>query len=392
MFSIIDTAEEHIVFQLKLSILQIYKEIIYDLLTGEKDLKVKENPVKGIYVDGLTEVFIDSKEAFLDYLNVSQQQRIVSGTKLNQYSSRSHSILILEVTSTSEKENFSKKGILNLVDLAGSEKVSKTGAVGETLEEAKKINSSLSALGNVIHSLTGNSDKAHVPYRDSKLTRILQESLGGNYKTTLIVTCSPHSYHFEETVSSLKFAQRAKSIKNKAKINIKVTYEELQKINTNLKSELELKTQELDNLKELIQENKIYNKKKTNPIKIQSALMDNQSLLLDQEINLDNINNDINNNCNDLKCKETFFEIKKLKDEIDNFKIELQEKEDNIKNLNSQVEEFQQNVKLLENFDLCNSLNSLSKKLKDLENLKTKDFKEQNYDKIKEQIKNSKVN
>ena len=91
----------------------------------------------------------------------------------------------------------------------------------ETLEEAKKINFSFSALGNVIHALTTNSD--HIPYRDSKLIiRILQESLSGNFKTSLIVTCSPHSYHFDETTSSLKFAQRVKHIKNKVKINIKL--------------------------------------------------------------------------------------------------------------------------------------------------------------------------
>ncbi len=111
---------------------------------------------------------------------------------------------------------------MNLVDLAGSEKISKSGAVGETLEEVKKINLSLSALGNVIHVLTTNSD--HIPYKDSKLTRILQESLGGNFKSSLIVTCSPHSYYFDETTSSLKFAQRVKHIKNKVKINIKLTY------------------------------------------------------------------------------------------------------------------------------------------------------------------------
>ena len=97
IFEIINSSEEHFVFQLKLSVLQIYKEVIYDLLTGEKDLKIKENPIRGIYVDGLSEVFVDSIENFMGHVKYSQEQRIVSGTKLNQYSSRSHSILILEV-------------------------------------------------------------------------------------------------------------------------------------------------------------------------------------------------------------------------------------------------------------------------------------------------------
>jgi hypothetical protein len=250
LFKVVEESGEDSVFQLKFSIMQIYKEIVYDLLTGEKDLKVKESPTKGIYVEGLSEFYIDNTESFLELLQMSQEQRVVSGTKLNQHSSRSHTIFVLEVTQTLTKHNITKRGILNLVDLAGTEKVSKTGAVGETLEEAKKINLSLSALGNVIHSLTNGSD--HIPYRDSKLTRILQESLGGNYKTTLIVACSPHSYHLEETISSLKFAQRAKTIKNKIKMNVKLSYEELQKIITNLRTELELANKEIFCLKDIL--------------------------------------------------------------------------------------------------------------------------------------------
>jgi predicted transcriptional regulator len=248
LFQIIEESTDDVVFQLKFSILQIYKETIYDLLTGEKDLKVKESPTKGIYVDGISEFFIDNRETFLDLLKLSQDQRIVAGTKLNQYSSRSHTIFMLEVQQTLKKDNITKRGILNMVDLAGTEKVSKTGAVGETLEEAKKINLSLSALGNVIHALTSGSE--HIPYRDSKLTRMLQESLGGNYKTTLIVTCSPHSHHLEETISTLKFAQRAKTIKNKVKVNIKLSYEELQKIIAQLKLELEAANKEIDGLRQ----------------------------------------------------------------------------------------------------------------------------------------------
>ena len=130
-----------------------------------------------------------------------------------------------------------KNGTLNLVDLAGSEKVSKTGAIGETLEEAKKINLSLSCLGNVINYLgSGNHD--FVPYRESKLTRLLKDSLGGNFKTTLVVTCSPHSYNVEETISTLNFANRAKNVKNKIKINIKITSDEYERIINGLQDKL----------------------------------------------------------------------------------------------------------------------------------------------------------
>ena len=186
IFSYVETSDENISFQFKLSFVQIYKEVIYDLLTGEKNLHIKESPTRGIFIDNLSEVYLSSIDDFIYYTEIAESNRKVGETKLNQQSSRSHSIMILEVLQQFKKENIIKKGILNLVDLAGSEKVSKTGAVGETLEEAKKINLSLSALGNVIHALTSNSD--HIPYRDSKLTRILQESLGGNFKTSLIVT------------------------------------------------------------------------------------------------------------------------------------------------------------------------------------------------------------
>ncbi len=237
IFDYVENSNENIIFQFKLSVIQIYKEIIYDLLTGEKNLKLKENPTKGIYVENLSEVYLSSVDDFLNYAELAEKNRKVGETKLNQQSSRSHSIMILEILQQFKNENLIKKGILNLVDLAGSEKVSKTGAIGETLEEAKKINLSLSALGNVIHSLTSNSE--HIPYRDSKLTRILQESLGGNYKTSLIVNCSPHSYNLEETISSLQFAQRVKTIKNKVKVNIKYSYEELQQMVEKLTKKLE---------------------------------------------------------------------------------------------------------------------------------------------------------
>jgi len=220
-----DKNKETVEYTMKVSILQIYKEIIFDLFTGEKDLKIKEHPLRGVYVQDLSSEQFEDLESFYDLLQEAQNNRFVAGTKLNQYSSRSHTLFILELSQIHKTENIEKKGILNLVDLAGSEKLSKTGAVGNTLQEAIKINSSLSALGNVIHALSSGND--FIPYRDSKLTRLLQESLGGNYKTSLIVTCSPHSYNVEETITSLKFAKRAKTIKNTAKINIKLSEEEL---------------------------------------------------------------------------------------------------------------------------------------------------------------------
>ena len=133
-----------------------------------------------------------------------------------------------------------KTGRLYLVDLAGSEKIDKTGATGTTLEEAKKINLSLTTLGKVIAALTDKKIK-HIPYRESKLTRILSESLGGNSKTCLVITCSPHPFNEQETLSTLRFGTRARSIKNNAKVNREYTIPELKRLLEKAEKEIELK-------------------------------------------------------------------------------------------------------------------------------------------------------
>lgn len=135
-------------------------------------------------------------------------------------------VFILTVHQNNLTDLSAKSGKLTLVDLAGSEKVGKTGASGQLLDEAKQINKSLSALGNVINALT-ETKLQHIPYRDSKLTRILQESLGGNAKTNLIINISPSMMNEAETISTLRFGNRAKNIKNKPKVNKEYTVPEL---------------------------------------------------------------------------------------------------------------------------------------------------------------------
>lgn len=223
-------------WQIKCSFLEIYMENVKDMLSAEKtatSLKVRETPAKGVWVEGLTEEFVTSEQEVLDVLRRGERQRSVSSTHMNETSSRSHSLFVLTVIQRL-KDGSTRTGKLNLGDLAGSEKVGKTGATGTTLEEAKKINQSLSALGNCINALTkegaAGGGPSHVPYRDSKLTFILRESLGGNTKTTLIVACSPHPFNIEETVSTLRFAQRAKSITNVVSVNQKRSVEELELI------------------------------------------------------------------------------------------------------------------------------------------------------------------
>lgn len=147
-------------------------------------------------------------------------QRKTASTNMNQDSSRSHSLftIYIETSENINDEQRIKAGKLNLVDLAGSERSSKTGATGQTLKEGIKINLSLTALGNVISSLVDGKSQ-HIPYRDSKLTRLLQDSLGGNTKTVMIAAISPADYNYDETISTLRYASRAKSIKNKPKVN-----------------------------------------------------------------------------------------------------------------------------------------------------------------------------
>uniref|UniRef100_A0A0G4FSF9 Kinesin-like protein n=1 Tax=Chromera velia CCMP2878 TaxID=1169474 RepID=A0A0G4FSF9_9ALVE len=227
MFEAIDNADEAIEFTVKCSIVEIYMERVRDLLDPTKDnLKIHEDKTRGIYIGEVTEEYVTCEQDVFDLLNIGHKNRSVAATNMNAHSSRSHLLFIVTIQQKNMHDLSLKVGKLYLVDLAGSEKVGKTGAEGSTLDEAKMINKSLSALGNVINALTDPKVK-HIPYRDSKLTRILTESLGGNAKTCLMVACSPSLFNEAETVSTLRFGMRAKSIKNNAKINQERSVEEL---------------------------------------------------------------------------------------------------------------------------------------------------------------------
>jgi kinesin family member 5 len=232
IFQKFSEAEEHIEFSVQTSFMEIYLERVKDLLDPSKtNLAIREEiGAKGIYVDGVTEEYVTSAEETLAKIEEASNNRVVAATGMNAGSSRSHSVAIIKVSAKDTKTGTTKNGKLCLVDLAGSEMVRKTGAKGQQLEEAKMINKSLSALGNVITALTTGKNAKHIPYRDSKLTRLLQESLGGNACTVMIICCSPSTYNAAETVSTLRFGNRAKSIKNVAKMNQTRSVEELTKL------------------------------------------------------------------------------------------------------------------------------------------------------------------
>ena len=188
------------------SFLEIYNEEIRDLLSTDYStkLEVREHVDSGVYVEGLTLRVVKSVAQIDEVQKDRKKNRSTGATAMNQTSSRSHSIFTIVVESSDigpDGEPRIKVGKLNLVDLAGSERQSKTRAEGDRLKEAININKSLSALGNVISALVDNKS-SHIPYRDSKLTRLLEDSLGGNTKTVMIANCGPADYNYDETIST----------------------------------------------------------------------------------------------------------------------------------------------------------------------------------------------
>ena len=211
--------------------LEIYNERVVDLLIidpaakPQGSLKVRESPSGAIYVQGLSKYPVDSYEMIEKKMNEGYDNRSIGSTLMNQTSSRAHTIITIDFKQVQYEDGraMEKLSVINLVDLAGSEKAGQTGASGQRLKEGCAINQSLSSLGNCISVLAdkamGKGKNTVVPYRDSNLTRILQNALGGNSKTIMICAISPASMNYEESVSTLRYADRAKKIQNKAVIN-----------------------------------------------------------------------------------------------------------------------------------------------------------------------------
>lgn len=210
-------------YLVRASYLEIYQEEIRDLISKDqsKRLELKERPDTGVYVKDLSSFVCKSIKEIEHVMAVGNQNRSVGATNMNLHSSRSHAIFIITVEHSDlgpDGKHHIRVGKLNLVDLAGSERQAKTGTSGDRQKEAIKINLSLSALGNVISALV-DGKSSHVPYRDSKLTRLLQDSLGGNAKTIMVANIGPASYNYEETLTTLRYANRAKNIRNRPRVN-----------------------------------------------------------------------------------------------------------------------------------------------------------------------------
>lgn len=270
---------------LKVQYAEIYMEEIKDLLAPDEQknhtLNIRETREGGVIIAGITEKVVQSPEETLHLMESGNQARATGSTAMNSTSSRSHAIftITLEAKNVNDQDDFTTSKF-HLVDLAGSERVKKTKAEGERLQEGIKINAGLLALGNVISAL-GDPCKSrapkHVPYRDSKLTRLLQDSLGGNSMTVMIACVSPAETNTEETLNTCRYADRARKIKNKAVVNrdpITAEVTALRKENRQLKLQLSasgnvggVSSEELESTKHQLQELHSENRKLTGDLR-----------------------------------------------------------------------------------------------------------------------------
>ena len=225
-----DERVEEIEFEVKCQYVEIYNETIYDLLDscGQSKLQIRED--KGqTFLENVTEMHVANKSEVMDVIAMGQQNRHVAATSMNLVSSRSHAVFTAFIKTTTvhtDQKKVVRTSRFHIVDLAGCEKVNDTNAEGQRLKELCKINQSLSNLGKVIYELSENSkaegskkQPGFINFRQSKLTHLLKDSLGGNSKTLMICTLNPHMSAIKETLSTIKFAQRAKMIRNKAVVN-----------------------------------------------------------------------------------------------------------------------------------------------------------------------------
>ncbi|XP_022091821.1 kinesin-like protein KIF11-A [Acanthaster planci] len=227
IFEKLQTAE--VEFSVRVSFMELYNEELFDLLTGPEDtqrLRIFEDAARkgSVVIQGLEEIVVHNKSEVYAILEKGAAKRQTAATLMNAHSSRSHSVFTVTIhikENSVDGEELLKTGKLNLVDLAGSENIGRSGAVDKRAREAGNINQSLLTLGRVITALVEHAP--HVPYRESKLTRLLQDSLGGRTKTSIIATISPSICNVEETLSTLDYAHRAKNITNRPEINQKLT-------------------------------------------------------------------------------------------------------------------------------------------------------------------------
>ncbi|XP_047536832.1 chromosome-associated kinesin KIF4 isoform X1 [Vanessa atalanta] len=244
IFDFIEAHEDKFIFKVNVSFMELYQEQCYDLLSGKERghsiIEIREDINKGVILPGITELPVSSTMETMTVLERGSAGRVTGSTAMNQASSRSHAVFTIVIAKESRSDkNIATTSKFHLVDLAGSERIKKTKASGERLKEGVKINQGLLALGNVISALGDGTNRSFISYRDSKLTRLLQDSLGGNSLTLMVACVSPADYNLDETVSTLRYADRARRIRNKPIINQDAKAAEIVRLN-NLVNELRL--------------------------------------------------------------------------------------------------------------------------------------------------------
>nr|XP_043640011.1 kinesin-like protein KIN-14F [Erigeron canadensis] len=253
LFQLSEARKGVLTYEVGVQMIEIYNEQVRDLLVidgSNRRLEIRNNSqLNGLNVPDASLVSVKCTQDVLDLMRIGHRNRAVGATALNERSSRSHSVLTVHIRGKELVSGSTLKGCLHLVDLAGSERVDKSEAVGERLKEAQHINRSLSALGDVISALAQKS--THIPYRNSKLTQVLQDSLGGHAKTLMFVHINPETNAIGETISTLKFAERVASIELGAAKSNKETGEirDMKEEISNMKLLLEKKEAELEQLR-----------------------------------------------------------------------------------------------------------------------------------------------
>lgn len=346
-------------FLVRVSYLEIYNEDVRDLLGKDQQakLEVKERPDVGVYVKDLSSYVMNNADDLDKTMTLGNKNRSVGSTNMNERSSRSHAIFTITVE-CSEKgpdgQHHVRMGKLHLVDLAGSERQAKTGATGQRLKEATKINLSLSTLGNVISALV-DGKSTHIPYRNSKLTRLLQDSLGGNSKTVMIANIGPADYNFDETISTLRYANRAKNIKNKAKINedpkdalLREFQKEIEKLRAQLAEEGDRSgSEESESEEEVIEDGVTVKRKKKHRRKSMHALPPEKVAELRAKIETER---------EQLKQKTDMAE-----EERDKAAAELEKREQDIKESEQEHKKLQEKLNAVESKIIVGGVNLLDK-------------------------------
>ena len=361
-------------YTLKASYLEIYNETVIDLLNKsssqqKSNLMIVEDPIKGIYVPDLLEYSINSAESLLALINDGNTRRTMAPTNQNVFSSRSHAILQINLEQHNIEENKIYTSKFLIVDLAGSER----GGIekGKRREEGANINKSLLSLGNCINILSDKSKiGSFVPYRDSKLTRILKDSLGGNIKTLMLACVSPSQLYYDETLNTLNYATRAKKITKKIVKNVKNIVNEDE---TDYKEIIDALKEEIETLKKIIKDQEILLKEKD----ALNNVNNNVNYINYNNDDKNEINNFINNNNDVLFNNDDIKDINLnenknnsfLSEEISDISNKSDEKKNNnLANISVDLDKYQNYLEKNKNISLNKDINQLESQIKELKN------------------------